>query len=210
MATQAQVKTWLSSHKGKSVDVDGYYGAQCMDLIVRYGLDLFKWHPTGDAKDLWTQKLPAGWKRIKNTPSFIPKAGDIAVFEMGQYGHTSICTGVGNKSRFNSLDQNWYNTNSVTGSPAAVVVHDYSRLIGVLRPPLTSKGEDMTAQDKKDLALGRKARKDNWQGQIRSLRKQLAEQTSYKNYWRAKYIGYLRSAGKSLAAIPAKIRNLVK
>lgn len=140
MATQSQAKSWISAHNHKSVNPDHVYGPQCMDLIVQYCLDLFNWHPYGNAKAMWTQKLPTGWKRLKNTPSLVPQAGDIVVWKPaawnGYYGHIALATGKGNTSYFQSLDQNWYNA-SANGSPAAYVNHSYIgtyAIYGVVRP----------------------------------------------------------------------------
>lgn len=142
--------------------VDNHASHNCMDLIVQYGLDLFNHRFTGNAKALWTQKLPSGWKRLSNTPSLVPQAGDIVVWKPaswnGNYGHTGIATGKGTTKSFQSLDQNWFNASS-HGSPAAYVTHGYVgtyAIYGVLRPKWTTppapKPVDPCASVKKDLA----------------------------------------------------------
>lgn len=69
------------------------------------------------------------------------------------------------------------------------------------------KGEEMTEQDKKDLALGRKARKDNWQGQIRSLKKKLASETANKGFWRKLVANQVNSLTTRQKQIVAKLKK---
>lgn len=145
MATQKQAHDWQYAHHGKRIDKDGWYGAQCMDEIIAYCVDLFGWWPKGNAKDLWTQKLPKGWKRIPNTISFRPQQGDIVVWKPaawnGYAGHTGIETGKKpTLYHFYTMDQNWFNASATKGSPAAYVTHTYTgkyAIYGVLRPPWT-------------------------------------------------------------------------
>lgn len=69
---------------------------------------------------------------IPNTPTFVPKTGDLGIFNKGGHigvsGHICICTGEGDTNRFKSLDQNW------GGKQARVTTHDYRLFLGVLRP----------------------------------------------------------------------------
>lgn len=69
---------------------------------------------------------------IKNTPSFIPKTGDLVVFNIGAVGHISIATGEGNLKTFKSFDQNW---GSGVAKYPRIHLHDYNQdqLLGVLR-----------------------------------------------------------------------------
>ena len=46
-------------------------------------------------------------QRIDNYLEFVPQKGDIAVGDVGGYGHVCICLGEGNINYFKSLDQNW-------------------------------------------------------------------------------------------------------
>lgn len=142
MATQKQAHDWQIKNHGKWIDMDGWYGAQCMDLIIKFCVDLFGWWPKGNAKDMWTQKLPKGWTRIKNTPSFRPQQGDIVVWKParwnGNAGHTAIATGKKpTLSKFYTMDQNWFNASQTKGSKASYVTHGYVgtyAIYGVVRP----------------------------------------------------------------------------
>ncbi|HFG0344833.1 TPA: N-acetylglucosaminidase, partial [Staphylococcus aureus] len=48
---------------------------------------------------------------------------------------TAIVVGPSNKSYFYSVDQNWINSNSWTGSPGALIRHGYASVTGFVRPP---------------------------------------------------------------------------
>ncbi len=131
---QNDAVAWTNAQIGGSIDFDGAYGAQCMDLILAYCAK-FGWRPTGDAMTLKDQYIPDGFQRIQNTPDFIPQPGDIFIFTLAPYGHTGIITSA-NMNSFTSVDQNWFNA-SDNGSPAAVVTHNYNSFWGVIRPPFT-------------------------------------------------------------------------
>ena len=78
------------------------------------------------------------WKIYANTPSFVPKPGDVAVWTYGWAGHTDIVIGSSDVNHFRAVDQNWYGANQYRGSVAAYVTHDYSGRGGNLyfvRPP---------------------------------------------------------------------------
>lgn len=108
------IDEWIKDVKAKrGIDVDGAHGNQCMDLYNDYchrvlGVD----GKTGCAsakliisKDKTIKKYT---KQIKNTPSFIPQKGDIAVWTGGEYGHVAIVRD--NESTVNvlrTIDQNW-------------------------------------------------------------------------------------------------------
>lgn len=133
---------FISEYNGKSFDYDGVSGVQCVDLIKMYldkvfGIKAGAW---GNAKDYYENfnnlPLKNNFERIANTPSFVPKKGDIAVWGAGlgnTYGHIAIATGEGNTSNFNSYDLNW------NGKTVHKVNHTYKGFLGVLRPKDQSK-----------------------------------------------------------------------
>ena len=127
---------WAIARIGQSIDTDGWYGAQCKDFVNAYCQENWGFTPPGNAIDLKDYNYPAGWQKIKNTPDFVPMAGDIAVWAYGSYstyGHCGIIISA-NVNNFVSVDQNWYGANGTTGSPAAQVPHNYSGFWGVIRP----------------------------------------------------------------------------
>lgn len=84
-------------------------------------------------KNTW---LKANFTKVKNTPSFVPKKGDVAIWSgtlNGGWGHIAICTGEGNTSYFYSYDQNW------SGKACTKVKHTYDHIAGFLRPKNQSK-----------------------------------------------------------------------
>lgn len=134
---------FVKKYNGKSIDYDGAYGVQCTDLIKLYVEKVFgvsagsaSW---GNAKYYYTNtpaKLKNITTKIANTASFVPKKGDIMVWNGnvgGGAGHVAICTGEGTTSYFYSYDQNW------NGKAMHKVKHDYDNVYGVLRPKDQSK-----------------------------------------------------------------------
>lgn len=100
---------WAYAQQGKSLDYDGAYGAQCVDLIKYYYAYFGKAsYAKGNGCDYVSNALPDGWTRIKNTADFVPEPGDIAVWgtELSKYGHVAIILSA-NTSSFVSMDQNW-------------------------------------------------------------------------------------------------------
>ena len=134
---------FVKAYNGKATDYDGAYGAQCVDLIKLYLDKVFGIKPGswGNAKYYWLnyaehKPLVEAFSRISNTPSFVPKRGDIMVWngaKGGGAGHIAICTGEGSTSDFYSYDQNW------NGKEMHRVKHDYDDVYGVLRPKDQSK-----------------------------------------------------------------------
>ena len=128
---------FIKTYKGKSFDYDGVSGVQCVDLVKQYLNKVFGIKPGswGNAKDYYedynsNKTLKANFTRIANTPEFVPKKGDIAVWGTGlgnKYGHIAIATGKGTTSYFYSYDLNW------NGKTVKKVKHTYKGFLGVLR-----------------------------------------------------------------------------
>ena len=132
---------FIKSHVGKGVDYDGCAGVQCVDLAKCYLREVFGIYPGawGDAHsyyDEWlsyTTELQKNFDRIPNTPSFVPKKGDIVVWSgkmsAGGWGHIAIATGEGNTKYFYTYDQNWTGRHD----PCTKIQHNYNYVLGVLR-----------------------------------------------------------------------------
>lgn len=84
--TQAEALAWVKSVVGKSIDADGVYGAQCVDLILAYYDYLGVPRSSGNGGDYAYNTLPSGWSRIQGAA---PQPGDILVYT-GGYGHVAI------------------------------------------------------------------------------------------------------------------------
>jgi hypothetical protein len=130
---------FVNKYIGRAVDYDGSAGAQCVDLAKAYlkevhGIPQFS--IGGSAMYYYLRfeqfaPLKGKFKRIKNTPDFVPLKGDIAVWNAtkgGGHGHVAICTGEGDTKTFYSYDMNW------NGKAMKKVKHDYKGFYGVLRP----------------------------------------------------------------------------
>lgn len=159
MAKYKNFDSFIKAHLGKAMDYDGVAGAQCVDLAKYYLDEIFDIKPGawGDAHCYYDNfnsipPLKQNFTRIANTPDFVPKKGDIAVWKSslssGGWGHIAICSGEGDTKYFYSYDQNW------TGNHDACkkIKHDYNSFAGVLRPKDQSKvtGESKKEKDKKE------------------------------------------------------------
>jgi hypothetical protein len=109
---------------GAAHDTNTY--AQCVDLVHFWMKRIGSPVIMGNAIDL--QGNHDGYTWVKNTVTGVPKRGDIVVFSISKYGHTSIFND-GNTSSFNSFDQNY-----PTNSPCKMVNHNYDQVIGWLHP----------------------------------------------------------------------------
>ena len=145
---------FINEYNGKSFDYDGIAGVQCVDLAKMYLDKVFGIKPGswGNAKDYYENfnNLPIrnSFTRIANTPSFVPKKGDIVVWGtgVGRYGHIAIATGEGNTHQFYSHDLNW-------GSKKVhKVLHNYKGFLGVLRPNAQDKIGQASTSTLKTLA----------------------------------------------------------
>ena len=147
--------SFVKRYIGKAVDYDGVAGVQCVDLVKLYlykvfGIRAGAW---GNARDYWLDfsshpTMTANFIKIKNTPSFIPKKGDIVVWNgdistKNNYGHIAIATGEGDTNTFYSYDSNW------NKKEMQKVKHTYYALYGVLRPKSTR-----VLSNPPDIALG--------------------------------------------------------
>lgn len=137
--TASEVAEWAKSNIGKRVNIDGYRGSQCWDtpnFIFKRYWGFVTW---GNAKDMANYRYPKGFRFYRYSSGFVPEPGDIAVWHpgngIGSDGHTAIVVGPSNKSYFYSVDQNWVNSNSWTGSPGALIRHGYASVTGFVRPP---------------------------------------------------------------------------
>lgn len=140
---------YFKSVNDKGIDFDGNYGVQCFDLVNDYAVKVLGCKPfigmyAWEIYDNFAaQPSSARFTRIANTPDFVPKKGDIVVWAQslnGKAGHCGIATGKGDTTWFKSYEQNWTGRND----PCTVVRHDYSHVLGVLRPKDRSSIEKST------------------------------------------------------------------
>ena len=133
---------FFAERMNKGIDVDGN-GVYCFDLANDYSVNLIGGKNfIGDgAYEIYTnyanQPGKELYERIPNTPGFVPIKGDIMVWGqgLGKWGHVAICNGEGDTTWFESYEQNWTGNND----PVALIKHNYSNVLGVLRPKDQSK-----------------------------------------------------------------------
>lgn len=130
--TQTQAVEWATSKSGGiSLDHDGVYGAQCVDLIRYYYSYLGATPVSGSGCDYSKNALPAGWSRIQYYNGFVAQPGDVAVwtYTTSANGHVAIVTSA-TSSSMSVVEQN--------GSTGVTRTHSYSysygTFWGVIRP----------------------------------------------------------------------------
>lgn len=143
------VDEFFKKYLGKRVEWDNTKNAryQCVDYVkayieLCYGIKTSSGAAWGNAKDYYLsfpKALQGKFKRIANTPSFVPKKGDIVIWN-GTYGHIAVADGVGNTSYFYSYDQNYGSTDEL--KKVRRVKHSYKNFLGVLRPTSLAEKEE--------------------------------------------------------------------
>lgn len=131
------------------VDVDGYYGKQCMDLYNYYCKNVLGVTGTGApcAKDIINKaNNTMHFEVIKNYPEFVPQKGDVAVWTGGTYGHVAVCLGEGDVNSFKCIEQNW--------KPQALTIenHNYTYMAPIyfLRPKNQTNIKEIKTNDNID------------------------------------------------------------
>jgi hypothetical protein len=97
--SQSEALNWLHNAVGVSIDFDGAYGAQCVDLLKAYYDYLGVGAQHGNAQDYRSNFLPQGWQRIEGAD---PLPGDILIYVGGTYGHVAVY-----ESDYSTYHQNW-------------------------------------------------------------------------------------------------------
>ena len=97
--SQSEALDWLHNAVGVSIDFDGAYGAQCVDLLKAYYDYLGVGAQHGNAQDYRSNFLPQGWQRIEGAD---PLPGDILIYIGGTYGHVAVY-----ESDYSTYHQNW-------------------------------------------------------------------------------------------------------
>lgn len=124
---------FIEKYNNKKIDFDGMYNGQCVDLYRQYVKEVlgFPQSPAvAGAKDIWDTYLSSFFTRYNNSPTAVPKKGDIVIWgtKMGQYGHVAVFID-GGVTKFNSFDQN-----SPVGTLCHIQSHTYTGVLGWLRP----------------------------------------------------------------------------
>lgn len=125
------IKKWT----GKTVDTDGIYPNQCMDLMHQYLIDCFDiTDPSvlaAESAYLSYQNIHSNGKGLFEVKTLdgLPQKGDIVFFgkQVGEYGHVCIYV-KGDAKNFKSFDANW-----PIGSLPHIQDHTFSGVIGWIR-----------------------------------------------------------------------------
>lgn len=148
----SKTKDFFNRYDGKPLDFDGYYGTQCVDVIMQFTADVLKiprWG-SGNAVGRWTDYPTAHFERIANTASFVPRLGDIVVWGTwsgNPYGHIAIATGEGDTNRFVAFGANW-----PVGDVCGYDWYSYANVLGVLRFKNQSViNDDMSQAEREEL-----------------------------------------------------------
>ena len=140
---------WMDQHNGWCFDFDNTYGAQCVDIPMRYCNDLFGWHPGGYACDYMSNYIPTGWQRFQYTAGMYPQPGDIIIFQTNFRSPNLVTYDAGHVGLVYSVHPDHLVTmeqNIGEGNPEALttymhkVTRYYEGIWGFIRPPFTNSG----------------------------------------------------------------------
>lgn len=118
MVKQSEAVKWMESQIGQSFDVDGAFGAQCVDWANKIYQKYFNFSRNGNAIDYANPPYPPGATAF--SPG-TPQPGDVLVYQttgaLAQYGHIGLCLGYNKSTKMITvLDQNITNP-AGTGGP---------------------------------------------------------------------------------------------
>ncbi len=149
---------FIAKYNGVHIDEDGYYGAQCWDLVARYAREVVGCPSfptvTGGAAGLFSNTAPVilqYFDRVANNPNDanqIPPDGAVIVWGTTwspPYGHTALKTAGGAGQNMTVIEQNGNNP----GGAAYIKSRNYTGVTGWLVP---KKGTDVS---KTDLSIAR-------------------------------------------------------
>lgn len=134
---------FIKINKGKKVDFDKAYGAQCVDLFRQYAKDVLgieehtgPCQTTGGAKDLFCDydKMPGEKKyfnKYTHNRNTVYKTGDVVIWnktDKNPYGHVAIFINVVDKDNFIVFEQDGF-----AQAGAVLNIHAKTNLLGCLR-----------------------------------------------------------------------------
>ena len=141
MTSQQTMINWAKDNVYKWIDMDGMYGAQCVDLTMAYVKNFANFQIYGNAIDYLTNPIPPGWKRYYKGDTEI-EPGDIAIWQWGTWaklGHVGIVIDV-DDDIITSVEQNVDGTPE-RGGMARIMSRDDTYLAGFIRPSYDSSEE---------------------------------------------------------------------
>lgn len=127
---------------GKCIDLDGKWGAQCVDLANAFWKEYTnRWITTcgtGTARGIWDCKDENAGKEFKLiTNANDVKTGDFIIFDGGQYGHVGMALGKPNKGYVSLLGENQGGTSCAGGGSATNIINiSLKTFKGAFRPKI--------------------------------------------------------------------------
>lgn len=127
---------------GKCIDLDGKYGAQCVDLSNLFWKEYAnRWMSTcntGTARGIWDcreQNAGQQFDLIEHTKDL--QAGDWIVFDGGQYGHIGMALGRAENGYIALLGENQGGTSCLGGGSATNIINiSLKTFRGAFRPKI--------------------------------------------------------------------------
>lgn len=126
------LKDFINTWNGKQIDFDNFASFQCVDLAKKWNQEL-GYSPRYGNGNQWINNAGNDYTRIDYSPGLVPQEGDIVSWAGASpanvpYGHVAIATGQGDKTRFQTFDQNW------SGNYCKLNWHSYQSVQGWIRP----------------------------------------------------------------------------
>ena len=129
-------KEFIDAYWGKSIDFDGKFGAQCVDLFRQFNKEVYRLPHTGGvvgAKDLYENydQLPTEKEYYHRIPveDSIPKEGWFSIFratKTNPYGHVALVLWASKKVMIVAEQ------NGLQQKGLEIKVRDYSNCLGYL------------------------------------------------------------------------------
>lgn len=106
--TAARIVKWCRDNVGQAYDMDGAFGAQCVDMIaainhyLNLNLNTGNYNGSMYAKDIWNNPVPNGWHKVQGDPNNDANSagiwnglpdGAIVWFTNASAGHVAVKSG---------------------------------------------------------------------------------------------------------------------
>lgn len=136
--THKEAVAYVKSQEGKGWDFDNFAGYQCFDSVNYYWYQLFGHGLKGmGAADIpFKNNFTNEAKVYQNTPSFLPKPGDVVVWNRkygGGYGHVAVVISA-TLDRFVVIEQNWLGGGANKTEVATKRTKSYDKPMWFIRP----------------------------------------------------------------------------
>jgi len=130
------LQDFIKKYENKTVDFDGNYGGQCVDLFNQYCKEMWgietpiKEFPVASAYQLYDHaSKKSNFICQLNGPNDVPQEGDVIIWNqgVGPHGHVGIYVS-GDVMNLKVFEQNWNNVQKCVINP-----HKYNHIHGWFR-----------------------------------------------------------------------------